>query len=202
MRIDFTTVDKPTAYHVMSHSVLPRPVAWVLSENENGSLNLAPFSYFQAIGSQPPTLMISVGNNRDGSHKDTRRNIEARSHFVIHVANTEQAEAVNETSRALPPEASEVEAANLPVVTESGWPLPRLKDAPIAFLCSRSEVVDIAGMGVIFGTITSAHLNDDVLGEPIGGKPTVDPLKLDPLARLGFSSYGSLGRVFDLPRPQ
>ena len=80
MLIDFEGMDPKDAYHILTQTVIPRPVAWVLSENPDGDFNLAPFSFFTPITSNPPLLMISVGKKpTEGVFKDTRVNIEARS---------------------------------------------------------------------------------------------------------------------------
>jgi len=203
MLLDFADLSKGNAYQFITHSIIPRPVAWVLTRNENQSLNLAPYSYFQAIGSQPPTLMISVGNQRDGTKKDTALNIEREGDFVIHIANTSLAEAVNLSAKTLPHGESEVELCQLDAEAVEGWPLRRLKDAPVAFWCRLSAVQVIAGMNVIFGEIRSVWADDDILMPgPREGSPDVpDPAKLDPIARLGGLSYASLGKTFDLERP-
>jgi len=72
-------------YYLMSQTLVPRPVAWVLSENATGSYNLAPFSYFNAICSTPPLIMFSIGKKPDGADKDTRRNIIERKRFTVHI---------------------------------------------------------------------------------------------------------------------
>lgn len=204
MLLNFADLNKAQAYAVMTHSIVPRPVAWILTRNENASFNLAPFSYFQAIGSQPPTVMVSIGNQRDGSKKDTALNIEREQDYVIHLANTRLADALNLSAKTLPHGESEVELCGLATEHVEGWPLPRLKDAPIALWCCLSAVQIIAGMNVVFGEVKAAWLNDDILmAPPKDGLPDLpDPAKLDPLARLGGLSYAPLGKVFDLKRPE
>lgn len=203
MIINFADLNKTQTYAVMTHSIIPRPVAWVLSRNENATLNLAPYSYFQMIGNQPATMMISIGNRPDGPKKDTALNIEREQDFVIHVANIQLAEAVNLSAKSLPPDESEVDLCGLATEEVEGWPLPRVKEAPIAFHCHLSAMHAIAGMHVAYGEVKSAYFNDAILKPaPVEGAPDVpDPTKLDPLARLGGLSYAPLGEVFDLQRP-
>ncbi len=78
--MDFSALPPPDCYRLMIQAVVPRPVAWVLSDNGDGSLNLAPFSFFTAISSDPPLLMFSAGKKPDGTPKDTLHNVEERSH--------------------------------------------------------------------------------------------------------------------------
>ena len=83
MQIKLDELSAPLTYFTMTQTVVPRPIAWILSENEDASFNLAPFSYFNAICSDPPLVMISIGLQDDGSEKDSLRNIRQRSQFVI-----------------------------------------------------------------------------------------------------------------------
>ena len=82
MDIDLAALGPAQVYGLMTQTLIPRPIAWVLSENSDGGLNLAPFSYFNAVCSSPPLVMISVGKKPDGSFKDTRVNIEGRRFTV------------------------------------------------------------------------------------------------------------------------
>ena len=114
MLIDFEDMDPKDAYHILTQTVIPRPVAWVLSENPDGDYNLAPFSFFTPITSNPPLLMISVGKKpAEGVSKDTRVNIEARKNFVVHIAHRDLAAAVTESSRTLPHGESELKNLDL-----------------------------------------------------------------------------------------
>lgn len=199
MEISFDDFEKPQSYHILSHSIIPRPVAWVLTENRNRSLNLAPFSYFQAIGSNPPTVMISIGRKPGGESKDTALNISEGRPFVIHLANTKLAPQVTLSSKMIEYDESEVSLCELNTTCIKDWPIPRLSAAPVAFLASLDRIVEIAGMQVVFARLHRGWFNDDILTD--NAVPTPDPGKLDPLARLGFTSYAGLGSIFDVPRP-
>ena len=87
MYIDFGKMTAQQVYITMTQTIVPRPIAWVLSENPDQSLNLAPYSYFNAVCSDPPLLMISAGVKPDGATKDTRDNIRDRKEFVVHIAS-------------------------------------------------------------------------------------------------------------------
>jgi len=117
MHIDMTTLSQVEAYALMTQSIIPRPVAWVLSENSDSSFNLAPFSYFNAIATEPPMVMFSIGLAADGSLKDTRVNIEARKEFIIHIAHREMAEALTQSSATMAVNESEVERLTVVLLT-------------------------------------------------------------------------------------
>jgi flavin reductase (DIM6/NTAB) family NADH-FMN oxidoreductase RutF len=87
MLLDFTRLPEHEIHRVMLQTIVPRPIAWMLSDNGDGGYNLAPFSYFSGITSEPPLSMISAGRKADGSRKDTWRNIEERADFVVHIAS-------------------------------------------------------------------------------------------------------------------
>ena len=101
MYVDITQLDPQQIYITLTQTVIPRPIAWVLSENANGSLNLAPYSFFNAVSSEPPLVMISTGLKPDGRPKDTRENIEQRRDFLVHIASVAQLEDLNASSATL-----------------------------------------------------------------------------------------------------
>ncbi|MDQ2078214.1 flavin reductase family protein [Marinimicrobium sp. ABcell2] len=200
MIVDMINLPKADVYKLMTHTVIPRPVAWVLSENDSGSFNLAPFSYFNAIASDPALVMFSVGHKRDGSKKDTWSNIEKRERFVIHLGVVPQAKQLNETARALPAGESELERIDSQLVEDAEFGLPRLADCPIAFACQRYDIHLLGGgpQAVIYAEIKHAFINDELI-DPSTGLPGAD--KIQPLARLGGEQYASLGEIFSLRRP-
>ena len=204
MILDLSTMSPNRTYFTLIQAVVPRPIAWVLSQHTDGKLNLAPFSYFNLVCSEPPLLMLSIGKKRDGSIKDTRRNIIERDHFVVHVPHAGQAEQVNESSRELAANESELEALQMATEPFGQFPLPRLRDCRVALACKRFKVTEIGpqGQALILGLIESIYLDDTIVQENEKGALSVDASKLDPLSRLGGEEYGELGRVFRLPRPR
>jgi flavin reductase (DIM6/NTAB) family NADH-FMN oxidoreductase RutF len=203
MYLEFSRLTPNQVYHQMLQTLIPRPIAWVLSENADQSLNLAPFSYFNGVCSAPPLILLSVGKKPDGSWKDTRVNIEARSHFVVHIAHRELAQPLSESSASLPAGVSEVERLGLPLAPFEGFGLPRLADCRIAYACARFEIREIgaAPQALILGRIEHLFIDDGILVRDAKGRPRVDPARLDPLARLGADEYATLGEFLRLPRP-
>lgn len=202
MTLDFSTLTGAQIYGAMIQTIVPRPIAWVLSDNGDGTLNLAPFSFFNGVSSKPPTLSISIGRKRDRSKKDTWRNIEERRHFVVHLTQVHQAQLMSATSEPLEFGDSEVVKHGVELVEEPGFHLPRIKGAQIAFDCENYRIVEIgdAPQGLVIGKINQAYI-DDAIAEQTDEGLKVDALKLNPLARLGGDDYATLDEILTIPRP-
>ena len=199
--LDSVTSSPGAFYSVLLQTLIPRPIAWVLSRNGNGTFNVAPFSFFNGVSSEPPVLMISVGRKDDDSRKDTWANIAERSDFVVHIAPAGMARAVVETSAPLPNGESEVDLARLVTVPVEGEPLPRIEGPRAAYFCGRREIIEVGEQALILGNIRRIWLDDAAVRRE-GGRIRVDPLALDPLARLGGQAYSGLGKIFDVERPR
>lgn len=203
MIINFDSLSPASVYHCMTQSLIPRPVAWALTENPAGDYNLAPFSYFTAVSSTPPLVLMSMGKKPDGTLKDTRNNILARKHFVVHIAHREMAEVMTETSRTLPLGDSELERAGLATVAFDGFPVPRLKDCRVAMACEFYELKEIGpnAQALIFAEVKHLYLDDAVATQDDQGRLRVDAAAVDPVGRLGASEYATLGGILHVPRP-
>ncbi|MEX2044576.1 MAG: flavin reductase family protein [Opitutus sp.] len=180
---------------------MPRPIAWVSTISIDGKTNLAPFSFFQGITSNPPTLMFVPVNNRDGVKKDTMCNIEQVPEFVVNLVAFAQAEQMNRTSALLPYGESEFEAYGIASIPSERVRPPRVAGAPVAFECTLDRVVHFGegplAANVVFGRIHLAHISDSVLG--LDGKPDFE--KLDLVGRMGGETYARTTERFDLRRP-
>ncbi len=201
MLLDFSALGPREAYAWMVATILPRPIAWVSTVSLDGKTNLAPFSFFQGITANPPTLMISPVNDRNGGKKDTVRNLEEVDEFVVHVVPYAFAEKMNATSASLPYGESEFHAGHISTVPSHRVRPPRVPDAPVAFECTVAQIVPM-GEGplaahVVFGRILLAHVNDAVLASD--GRP--DPEKLDLIGRLGRNEYTRTTHRFSMERP-
>jgi len=201
MEIDFATLPPREAYSFLVTSILPRPVAWVSTISSAGRTNLAPFSFFQGVTANPPTLLIVPVNHRDGRKKDTVRNIEETGEFVVNVVPYSLAEQMNATAALLPSDESEFEKYNIGSAPSTRVRPPRVTDSPIAFECGVHQIVPV-GEGplaahIVLGRIRYAHVADAVLGPD--GLP--DPGKLDLVGRLGGDLYTRTTDRFSLKRP-
>lgn len=197
--------DEIPAHHFYRHMVwciTPRPIAWVSSLSESGVANLAPYSFFNGIGANPPTLMFSAVNRRDGSTKDTVANIEATKEFVVNVVSYDNREAMNKSSADFPPDESEIDACNLTSGESSCVKAPYIKEAPIHMECSLNQIVHLGegplAANVIFGNILKVYISDDILDD----EGNVDASKLDSIGRLGGSSYSRTTERFEIERPK
>lgn len=201
MRIDFSTLPAREVYSWMTATIMPRPVAWVSTISAEGKDNLAPFSFFQGVTSNPPTLMFVPVNTRDGTKKDTVRNIEEVPEFVVNLAPFALAEKMNATSALLPYGESEFEAFDIARVPSERVRPRRVAAAPASFECTLDRIVRIGegplAANVIFGRILLLHVNETMLGPD--GRP--DAAKLDLIGRLGGESFTRTRERFDLKRP-
>lgn len=201
MRLDFSQLAPRDAYAWMIGTILPRPIAWVSTISPDGRANLAPFSFFQGVTSNPPTLMFVPVNDRSGNKKDTVRNIEHVPEFVVNLVPFALAEQMNATSALLPYGESEFEAFGIPPRASETVRPPRVEAAPVAFECMLDRIVRIGegplAANVVFGRIQVAHISEAVLG--VDGKP--DPGKLDLIGRLGGDGYARTTERFALKRP-
>jgi len=202
MDIDYSKLSANKAYFTMTQSILPRPVAWVLSENAIGGYNLAPFSFFTAVCNDPPILMLSVAHKTDGAMKDTYNNIISRKNFVVHLAHRGQAQQVTQTALELPENESEVEHAGLSLVPFNNSSLPRIDGARIAMNCELYDVKEIGNAPhfLVFGRIKNLFIDDDAVELDTKGRIKIAADKIDPITRLGGSDYMTFGDIISISR--
>lgn len=202
MNIELSEMSSTAVYHLMTQTVIPRPIAWVLSKNNDASLNLAPFSYFNAVCSDPPLCMLSMGKKPNGNIKDTTANLVTEAHCIIHIAHAQQSDVVTATAATMSYGESEIEANDIQLVDHADWPLQRIADCPIAYLCKvhSTQQIGNAPQQMVFVEILEMYIDDKVVVQK-NNRIEVDALKVNPLARLGASQYASLGEIFTRSRP-
>ena len=203
MIIKMAELAPPMRYQWMTQTVIPRPVAWVLSANDDGGCNLAPFSYFNALASAPPLIGISFGQKEDGDNKDTLHNIRQREHFVVHIAAMAQLPQLNESSAPLPYGISEITKQQLTTTTlTADFPLPRLQEAPLALACRRHQVHTLgASQTLVIGEIIYLYAADSVMTADEKGRWVIDAAKVNPVGRLSAGKYAGLADIISLKRP-
>jgi len=204
MQLDLKQLTPNQCYGAMVETIVPRPIAWVLSDNGDKSFNVAPFSFFTGISSAPPLLMLSIGKKDAVEEKDTRVNIRERDHFVVHISSARHIDQVNATSATLAHGESEVDIAKLALSEIDGFDLPRIADCDIAIACTRYRIDEIGNtpQAVIYGEISSITVSDHLLVPNEKGRFQIDATALSPLARLGGSNYATLGDVLTAKRPK
>ena len=204
MKNDPATLSADAAYYWQAATILPRPIAWTSTLNEDGSANLAPFSFFTGVSSDPPTCLICVSRKKkqpDGTRppKDTWRNIARTGEYVIHVVNDALAHQMNATSREFPYGTDEFAAAGVSKAPSERVAPPRIAEAPVAMECRLDRIVEVgrAGTAIIIGEILLWHVQDELLVE---GR--IDMGRLDAVGRLGGPHYARTRDRFDMTRPK
>ncbi|OMH40694.1 flavin reductase family protein [Desulfurobacterium indicum] len=147
------------------NTVVPRPIAWITTVSKTGVVNLAPFSFYNAITTKPPLVFISIGKRKDGSEKDTTRNIKETGEFVINVVTKDLLEKMIKTGEDLPPDESEVEKFNVETVPSKKVKPPIVKGVPAALECKLKEILEIGDtpMSVIIGEVVAIHYTEEIL---------------------------------------
>lgn len=189
-------------YKILIGSIVPRPIGWISTVNPDGQPNLAPFSYFNAIGSTPPSLMFAPSvRGVDGQPKDTLRNVQATREFVANIVTEPLAEAMNLTSTELPAEVDEFELAGLTKMRSAEVRPPRVAESPIHFECQVTYILSLGEKpgsdSIVIGRVVHIHVAEEVL---IGGDK-IDLGKLKPIGRLAGSGYCRVTDLFSMARP-
>lgn len=201
MQLDFNELDAAQCYRWLSSTVTPRPIAWVSTVSALGISNLAPFSFFQVICDDPPTLMVNVGLHAGDRIKDTVRNVQETGELVIHLVSAGMAEAMNATAAVLDYGHSEFEHAGLVTAPSLRVRPPRVAAAAVAFECTLAEIkpypAEHPRQFLIFSRVLLAHIDDAVLTDA----RHVDPAKLDLVGRLSGPWYATTRDRFALKRP-
>src|SRR3954452_1842491 len=145
MLIEVLGADVLDVYHALIGVVAPRPIAWVTSVDAGGRVNLAPFSFFNAFGANPPVVVFSPTLRRDGTKKDTLRNVEATGEFVLNAAIARLAEPMNLCAKELPYGESEADFAGLTLLPSIKVTPPRVAEAPVNLECKVLQIVPLGG---------------------------------------------------------
>lgn len=201
MQIDPAHTSRKNIYKILTGSVIPRPIGWISTISEDGIPNLAPFSFFNAVGEDPPHVMFSTVRTGN-KNKDTLNNVLATKQFVVNMATEDLVEAMNATSVESAPEENEFDYAGLTPIPSVLVKAPRVKESPIHFECElvhhySLEGHEDGGATIMIGRIVMFHVDDSVL---------LDDYKINqdayrPIARLAGWNYAKLGEIFSLKRP-
>ena len=189
-------------YRLVVSTVVPRPIAWVTTTDLDGVVNAAPYSFFNAMGDDPPLLVLGLmKDGATGGDKDTATNIFATGEFVVNLVCEADAEAMALTSAAVPRGVSEVSYAGLATAPSSRVKPPRIATAPVSFECVRREMLEIgAGQVIAVGEILVVHVADAFVTDP--DQPRIDTAAMGLIARMhGADTYLRTTDTFALPRP-
>ena len=200
MQFDPDELEHTAIYKLLTGSVIPRPIGWISTVDVNGINNLAPFSYFNAVGDDPPHIMFStgIGNN---TNKDTLNNVLANKEFVVNMVTESLTEQMNMTAQSVHSEVDEFELAGLTPVPSLKIKPMRVKESPINFECKMVhhyflENHKYGGACIIIGRIVMMHFENDILLNNY--KINLDNYK--PVSRLAGSNYAKIGELFSVKR--
>lgn len=193
MIIDFQEKTPSERYTLMASSIIPRPIAWIVTQGE--VLNIAPFSYFTPLSSQPATLMVSIGHRVDGTPKDTLRNLRESKKCVVCIVDEKHFEKMHFSSKGLDPSQSELEVFDIPTqkCIEDFPPMP--KGIKVAFFCEYLQEVELKGSKTIPLILEIKHLYLD--NEIISDEEKII-LEFSTIARVG-RGYASLNKNIQAP---
>lgn len=198
MEYDLTGKDYDSAYSLLASLICPRPIAWVTTLNENGTINAAPFSFFNAVGDDPPMVMFCPGNRADGTPKDTARNIRRSGEFVINLIDESLAVPMVGTSAALPYGVSEVDEEDLAVSPSSSISVPRITEAAAALECALQEILEIGHNRIVLGIVKRIHVRDKFVDAASSRIKDFHPL-----GRMASPDwYCRTDDQFEIPRPR
>jgi flavin reductase (DIM6/NTAB) family NADH-FMN oxidoreductase RutF len=195
-------------YSIILNSVAPRPIAWVSTANSSGQLNLAPFSFFNAVCVDPPLLAFASGLRRpkepqsgQGEAKDTLRNIRDTGEFVVNIVTFELAEAMNATSGEYDASVNEFDLAKVTPQASTIVRPPRVAESPVAFECRLHQILDFSsaptGSSLVIGRIVAIHVHDSHMKDGV-----LDRNSLDLIGRMGGIQYTKTTQRFDMVRPK
>ena len=195
MHIDPALHSNMDNYKLLTNLVVPRPIAWVTSLNQTGVINLAPFSFFNAVGSEPLYVVISIGCRDDGTPKDTALNIVTSGEFVVNLVTEDLFGAMNVSAADFPPDQSELTAAHLQTSPSVHVKVPRLTQAQASLECTLFKSLPLGANTLYIGEVVMFYVADHLLG------PRMHINNFVPIGRLGSPSvYCRTTDRFDVPR--
>ncbi|WP_420332699.1 flavin reductase family protein [Roseibium sp.] len=178
--------------------VSPRPIGWISSLDADGRTNLAPYSFFNAVGDRPPIVMFS-----SSGYKDSAANVDATGEFVCNMASWDLKDEMNVSSAPVSGDTSEFELAGLDMAPSRLVKAPRVAKAATALECKHLQTLklkDLDGVEtdnwIVFGQVVGVHIDESIL---VDGK--VDVTRFKPLSRLGYMEYAAVTEVFEMVRP-
>jgi flavin reductase (DIM6/NTAB) family NADH-FMN oxidoreductase RutF len=185
---DFEALPGRERYKLLISTVVPRPIAWIVSQSREGQLNAAPFSFFNAFSADPPVVGVGIGSHDPDRAKDTRRNIVDTKQFVINLVSEDMAEAMNVTAIDFERGVSEVAEAGLDTLPSVRVQPPRIAGCPVAMECELMQVVELGtSSGLVLGRVLAMHVREDIILDPV--KHYIDTPAMKLIGRMHASSY-------------
>jgi flavin reductase (DIM6/NTAB) family NADH-FMN oxidoreductase RutF len=200
MFFDFQDTQNRDVYKLLVATIGPRPIAWVTTKDTDGTVNAAPFSFFNAMSGNPPVIAFGIGGRGPGDVKDTGGNIRRTGQFVVNLCSYALAEQMNITAIDFPKEIDELKEAGLTTAPSLHVGVPRIAEAPVAMECERLVIVDVGiDRTVVLGKVVAMWIQDDCVLDK--DRCYVDTPKLDLIGRMhGAGWYSRVTDRFELPR--
>jgi flavin reductase (DIM6/NTAB) family NADH-FMN oxidoreductase RutF len=199
MEFDLEGPHADRSYAMLASLVTPRPIAWVTTVDLTGTVNAAPFSFFNLLGASPPIVGICPGDRDDGTPKDTARNVRLTHDFVVNLVDESVAEVMNRTAASLPLGVSELQGSGLTTLRSSVVRPPRIAEAPASLECTEWGTLQIGGNRLIVGLVKRLHVRDQLID------PETLRIKSElyhPVGRMGSPSwYCRTADRFEMVRP-
>lgn len=179
--------------------IVPRPIGWISSISGDGLVNLAPYSFFNGVATNPAVVMFCPGG---ATRKDSLENVEETGEFVVNVATDAQRLQMNETSAIVPPDVDEFALAGLEALPSRDVKPPRVAGAPVHMECKHLQTVTLPAddpaspNAMVLGLVVGIHIDDAILTDGM-----IDMAKFRPIARLGYMDYTVVDNVFTMLRP-
>ena len=184
--------------------IVPRPIGWISSKNNNGQINLAPYSFFNAIATNPPMVVIGPGGySKSGNNKDTLLNIKNNPEFVCNFVSWDVKDIMNESSYSFDNNESEVEKLNIETEDSNMVSIPRVKLSPAHFECTLFKIIDLPSDSsgdpnhLIIGNIIGINISDKIIKND-----RIDIGELKPISRMGYDEYALINTIFSMKRPK
>ena len=197
MEINLMELEPRHAHDLLTSSIIPRPIAWVCSINQDGQMNLAPFSFFTGVSWSPPILAFSVVNRSDGSMKDTVKNIRMVPEFVVNIVSVDLLSPMEYSARSIPYGTDESSINDIHWLPSKRIKPCRIQEAKISFECTLERIVTVSegpnAGNLILGRIQLVHVRDDLLKN----EREVNWLGLDVLGRLSGNRYCTVRSVIE-----
>jgi len=200
VQFDFAALSAKDRYKLLVSTVTPRPIAWVVTAAPDGTLNAAPYSFFNVFSNDPPAVVIGIGGREPGDAKDTGHNIRRTGQFVVNLVDEACAPAMNVTAIDFPPDVDELHEAGLHILPSLHVVPPRIAESPVAMECERLTTLEIGNeRTLVIGRVLAMHIRDDAVLDP--GRCYIDTPKLGLVGRMhGAGWYARTTDLFELPR--
>ncbi len=199
MHFKFSDLAPIERYKLLSSTVTPRPIAWVSTRSPDGTMNAAPFSFFNVFGEDPPIVGFSVNDRSPGDRKDTGRNIRAVPEFVVNLVDEDTLDQMNITAAEFPPDIDEFRASGLTPAPSLSISSPRRAESPVSRECTLFQMVPLGPHRSLFlGEVKYMHIRDDLVIDP--ARFYVDTQKIGLIGRAQGNSYIRTRDAFELKR--